>query len=144
MLLKALCIIIQPSVNSHSSCSAERPNLGQNRSSLAPCDLEIWWMTLKTNRAPLLCYFKLRASFHGHWWIQTRVTSGNAQIGAKFILTSVTLTFDPWPWPVAWKSLWSIVMIIPENFMMIRWEEHCEKGVTDGRTDGQTDGLKCS
>ena len=23
--------------------------------------------------------------------------------------------------------------------MMIRWEEHCEKGVTDGRTDRRTD-----
>ena len=32
--------------------------------------------------------------------------------------------------------------------MMIRWQGHCEKGVTDGRTDGrtdrQTDGQKCS
>ena len=27
--------------------------------SLEPCDLEIWHMTLKNNRAPLLCYFKL-------------------------------------------------------------------------------------
>ena len=32
----------------------------------APCDLEIWRMTFKNNRAPLLCYFKLGASFHGH------------------------------------------------------------------------------
>ena len=28
----------------------------------------------KNNRAPLLCYFKLFASFHSHWWIQTGVT----------------------------------------------------------------------
>ena len=39
-----------------------------------PCDLEIWWMTLKNNRASLLCYFKLCASFHSHLRIQTRVT----------------------------------------------------------------------
>ena len=39
-----------------------------------PCDFEIWWMTLKNNRAPLLCYFKLCASFRSHWWIQTGVT----------------------------------------------------------------------
>ena len=38
-----------------------------------PCDLEIWQMTLKNNRAPLLCYFKLCASYHSHWWIQTGV-----------------------------------------------------------------------
>ena len=30
------------------------------------CDPEIWRMTLKNNRAPLLCYFKLCASFHSH------------------------------------------------------------------------------
>ena len=31
-----------------------------------PCDLKIWQMTLKNNRAPFLCYFKLCASFHSH------------------------------------------------------------------------------
>ena len=39
-----------------------------------PCDLEISWMTLKNNRAPLLCYFKIWASFHSHLWIRTGVT----------------------------------------------------------------------
>ena len=39
-----------------------------------PCDLEIWRMTLKNNRTPLLCYFKLCESFHSRWWIQTEVT----------------------------------------------------------------------
>ena len=38
------------------------------------CDLEIWRMALKSNRVPLLCYFKLCASFHSHWCIQTGVT----------------------------------------------------------------------
>ena len=55
------------------------------------------------------------------------------------VMTSVSLTFDLWPWPFAWTSLLSLV-ITPENFMMIRSEEHCEKGVTDGQTDRQTDG----
>ena len=32
------------------------PILGQIRWFLEPCDLEIWRMTLKNNRAPLLCY----------------------------------------------------------------------------------------
>ena len=49
-------------------------NLGQNRWFFAPCDLEIWQMTLKNNRASLLCYFKLCAWFHCHMWIQTGVT----------------------------------------------------------------------
>ena len=43
-----------------------------------------------------------------------------------------------WPWPFAWTSLLSLV-ITPENFMMIRWWEHGEKGVTDRQTDRQTD-----
>ena len=39
-----------------------------------PCDLEIWRMTLENNRAPLLYYTKLCASFQSHWWSQTCVT----------------------------------------------------------------------
>ena len=48
-----------------------------------PCDLEIRWMTLKNNRAPLLCYIKLCASFQTHWWIQTRVTVRKRSIRVK-------------------------------------------------------------
>ena len=50
------------------------PNSGQIPRFLEPCDLEIWPMTLKNNRAPLLFYFKLCASFHNHWCIETWVT----------------------------------------------------------------------
>ena len=151
-------------------------------------DHEIWRMTLKNNRAPLLCCFKLCSSFHSHHWIQTGITvgkhpiwvkighflsrvtlkfdgwpwktivhlfyaissfmhhciaigqfkleSGNAQIGAKFVLNSVTLAFELWPRPLAWTSLLSMV-ITSENFMMIWWQKHCEKvSQTDRRTDG--------
>ena len=38
-------------------------------------------MTLKNNRAPLLCYLKLCASFRSHWWIQTGVTVENPNLG---------------------------------------------------------------
>ena len=41
---------------------------------------------------------------------------------------------DLWPWPFAWISHLSMV-ITPEKFRMIWWEEHCQKGVTDGQTD---------
>ena len=207
--------------------SPEKPNLGQNRWCFVPCDLEIWWMTLENNRASLLCCFKLCATFHSHWWIQTGVTvrkrpiwvkiydffsrltlqfdvwpwkitghlfyatssfvhhfvaigdfklelqSGNAQFGSNstiframwswnlthdlekqyhiwtqtgvtvrkwlsWVITSVILTFDLWPWPFAWTSLLSLV-ITPENFVRMQWQEHIEKGVTDRQTDGQTD-----
>ena len=115
--------------------SPETPNLGQIWCFLEPCDLEIWPMTLKNNRALLLSIIKLYASFHHHMWIQTGVT---VRKQLNWVLTSVTLTFDLWPWPFAWTSLLSLV-ITPENCMMIRWLEHGEKGVTDGQTDGRTD-----
>ena len=73
--------------------------LGQIRRFLEPCDLEIWRITLKNNRAPLLCYFKLCASFRSHWWIQTGVTVRKRPIWVKFndFLRPVTLKFDVWP-----------------------------------------------
>ena len=109
--------------------------MGQIRRFLEPCDLEIWWMTLKNNRAPLLSIIKLYASSHHHMWIQTGVT---VRKRLSWVVTSVTLTFDLWPWPFARTSLLSLV-ITPENFMMIGWWEHSQKGVTDRRTDGRTD-----
>ena len=145
MLLQALCIISYPSVNSNLSCSPETLNSGQNRQFFEPCDLEIWRMTLKNNRAPPLCYFKLCASFRSHWWIQTGVTVQKRPIWVKF-----DDFLSLWPWPLTsdldllhghhfgpWTSLWSLV-ITPEDFMMIRWWEHCQKGVTDRQTDGNS------
>ena len=66
------------------------PNLGQIRRFLEPCDLEIWRMTLKNNRAPLLSNIKLYASFHHHMWIQTGVT---VRKRLSWVVTSVTLPF---------------------------------------------------
>ena len=65
-----------------------------------PCDLEIWQMTLKNNKAPLLCYFKLCASFQSHGWIQTGVTVRKCPIWVKIdnFFSRVTLKFDGWPW----------------------------------------------
>ena len=62
----------------------KRPNSGQIRRFFEPCDLKIWRMTLKNNRAPLLCYFKLCASFCSHWWIETGVTVWKRPIWVKF------------------------------------------------------------
>ena len=48
-----------------------------------PCDLKIWQMTLKNNRALLLWCFKFCAWFGSHWWIQTGVTVWKPQFGSK-------------------------------------------------------------
>ena len=130
-----MCIISKPLVKSNWSYSPEKPNLGQIWRFLEPCDLDIWRMTLKNNRAPILSNIKLYASFHHHMSIQTWVT---VRKRLSWVVTSVTFTFDLWPCPSTWTLLRSLV-ITPENFMIIRWWEHSQKGVTDGRTDGQTD-----
>ena len=73
--------------------------LDSNRRFFSPCDLEIWWMTKKNNRAPLLCYFKLFASFRSHWWIQTGVTVRKRVIWVKIddFFSRVNLKYDGRP-----------------------------------------------
>ena len=66
-------------------------------------------------------------------WIQTGVTVRKRLNG---VMTSVTLTFDLWPWPFAWTSLLLLVITL-ENLMIIWWWEHSQKGVTDRRTNGR-------
>ena len=87
-------------MNSNWSYSPETPNLGQNRRFLEPYDLQIWCMTLKNNRAPLLCYLQFCASFGSHWSIQTGVTVQKRPIWVKFydFNSRVTLKLDRWPW----------------------------------------------
>ena len=57
-------------------------------------------MTLRNNRAPLLCCFKLYASFHSYRWIKTKVTFQKRSIRVKIgdFLSRLTLKFDGWPW----------------------------------------------
>ena len=99
ILCWALGIISKPSVNSNWSYSPETFNSNQNWQ-FCPRDLEILDITLKNNRAPLLCYIKLCASFQHHWWIQTGVTVLKRSIWVKTgnFLSRVTLNFDEWLW----------------------------------------------
>ena len=64
-----------------------------------PSDLEIWQMTLKNNRAPHLCCFKLCASFQSHGLIQTGVTVWKPPTWVKidYFFCCVTLKFGGWP-----------------------------------------------
>ena len=99
-LHQTLCITSNPSVNSNWSYCPKTLNSGQNRWFFVPCDLDIWWMTLKNNRTPRLCCLKPCASFHSHQWIQTKVTAPKRSIRVKIgdILSRVTLKFDRWHW----------------------------------------------
>ena len=124
---------------SNLSYSPETPNLGQIRRFLEPCDLEIWRMTLKNNRAPLLCCFQLCTWFHCHMWIQTGV---RVRKRLSWVLTSVTLTFDLWPWPFCMditfdhgNNSWKF----HDDTIMGTWWKRCDRR-TDRQTNGQTDG----
>ena len=121
-----------------------------------PCDLKIWRLISKKNtighhchtpriyvcrflihNSSVLCHFKRCATFRSLLWFQTEVTVRKCDVGLKFILTSVTVTFGLWPWPVAWASF-SLKVITPEHFMVILgtlW-----KGVTDKQIGGRADG----
>ena len=61
--------------------------------------LETLWMTLKNNKAPILFYFKLCASFHNHRWeCKLDLQSGNEKFGSK-------LAFSPCDVEIWWISL---------------------------------------
>ena len=66
----------------------------------SPCDLEIWWMTSKTYRTPLLHCIKLCVSSRTPGWIQTGLTVRKRSIRVKIgdFLFCVTLKLDGWPW----------------------------------------------
>ena len=80
--------------------SCDRPSnltqIGFNSSIFHPCDLDIWSMTSKNNKARLLYYIKLCVSFHIHQWIQTGVIVRKRPIWVKFdvFLSRVTWQCD--------------------------------------------------
>ena len=87
-------------MNSNWSYSPVTLNSGENRRFFIPCDLEIWWMTLKNNRALLQCCFWFCPSSHSNRWIPTKVTARKRSVRVKVgdLLSRVTLKFDGWLW----------------------------------------------
>ena len=79
-------------MNSNWSYSPETTNFTSKLTIFVSYDLEIWRMTLKNNKVPLLCHTKLCASFHHYTWIQPGV---KVRKRLNWVLTSVT--FDLWP-----------------------------------------------
>ena len=95
-----MCIISNTSVNWNWSYSPEMLYSHQNHQFFVLCNFEIWWMTLENNRAPILYYTKLCASFQIHRWVQIGATIRKCSIWVKIsnFLSRVTLKFDRWPW----------------------------------------------
>ena len=97
MLCQALTIISKPSVNSNWSYSPEMLNLSKICPFFVPCDLEIWWMTLKSNRAP----FCATSSFMHHFVANSNQSYSPETLNSgenRSFLSRVTLKFDESPW----------------------------------------------
>ena len=103
-----------------------------------PCDLEIWRMTLKNKRAPLLSNIKLYACFYRHILIQTGVTSGNGQMGP----------WPLWPWTLTSTFCMDITSVGGISLTISGLYDHRnivkKLWQTDRQTDRRTDGNKCS
>ena len=91
------------------------PNLGQNQCVFfVPCDLEIWRMTLKKDRAPFLTYSKFVHHFVVNGEFKLELRAWKCPICVKIIaFFHVTLIFDGWSWRAIGRSLfyatWSYV-----------------------------------
>ena len=75
--------------------------LSSNRRFFGPCDLDIWRMTSKNNRAPLLYYgqalcINSKPSENSNY-IYSPETLNSSQ-NQRFFLSRVTFKFDRWPW----------------------------------------------
>ena len=71
------------------------------RKSAIFCPVWPWYLTADLEkRAHLLSCFKLCASFHSHWWIQTgvRIRKRSVELKIDEFFNRVTLKFDGWPW----------------------------------------------
>ena len=100
------------------------------------CDLEIWWMTSKNNRAPLLYYIKLCASFQIHRWIQTGVTVRKRSIRVKIgnFFSSVTLKFDGWPWKTIRHLLYAMLSFVHHFKAICEFKIELQSGNTQFRS----------
>ena len=67
--------------------------LDWSRRFFSPCDLEIWWITSKNDRATLLHYIRLCASSQTPPWIETGVTVWKRSIRVK-----IGDFCSVWPW----------------------------------------------
>ena len=95
----------------------------------------------KNNRAPLLCDFKLCASFHNHRWIQTGVTVRKCSNWGKICFDLCDADF----WPLNLTFRVDIPSVNGNYFWKFHddtltgtWWIRCD-GRTDGEADGRTD-----
>ena len=121
-----LCVSFNSHLSFQNGVTVQK--FGSKSGIFCPRDLEIRWMTLKNNRAPLLCYFKLCASFYSHLSIQNGVTVRKRQIWVKIgdFLSRVPLKFDGWPWKTIGPLFYGTSRFVHNFIAMCQFK----KGVT--------------
>ena len=129
-------------MNSNCSYSPETPNLSQHRRFF------LSRVTLKSDRSPsntIGHLFYATLNFVPHHFIaigefKLELESGNAQIGAKFILTSVTFTFD-----LCDLDLWPLTLTFCVDIFLVNgnysWKYHDDMmtGTLWKRCDGRAE-----
>ena len=70
--------------------------------SFVSCNHQIWQMTQKNNRAPLLCYVKLLVNLNWGYSPETHNWGQNQRF-----LSRVTLKFHGWPWKKLGRLSWA-------------------------------------
>ena len=96
-----------------------------------PCDLEIAWITLKNYRTPVLCHFKLCASFCSHQSFQTWVTVPEyTQFGSKSRLLYILLNSETegtnkpcWASVFPMYLIWMCIYLIKIFWLDLTWLE---------------------
>ena len=89
-------------------------------------------MTLKINRAPLLYYIKLCASFQIHRWIHTGVTVRKRSIQVKIgnFWSCVTLKFDGWPWKTIGHLFYATLSFVHHFIIICEFKPELQSGNT--------------
>ena len=111
-------------------------NLGQYHDFFVQCDLGIWWMTLKNDTASLVWHIKLQCIISLPY-VNSNWSYGQETANLGFDLCDLDL------WPLTLIFCMDITLVNGNHSWEIswwygdkkRWQEHCNKGVMDGRTD---------
>ena len=132
--------VVEEQGKSEGFDSCDRPSnlkLDSNRQFFCPCDREIWWMTLKKNRALLLYYVKLCAQFQIHWWIQTGFTVQKRSIRVEIgdMLSPVTLKFDGWPWKTIGHLFYATSSVVQHFVTIGEFKLELQSGNAQSKTN---------
>ena len=124
-------MISNPSVNSNWSYSPETINSRQNQQFFVRCDLEIWQMTMKNNRAPFLYYIKLYACIISSPYVNSNWSYGPEAVKRSHGFCDLDL------WPLTLTFCTDITFVNRNNSWKFQYDTMT--GTLSKRCDRRTD-----